>query len=184
MQKNNNFRKPPQKQRKHKINAEVRFPEVRLIGRGEPQIMSSYEASKIAESEGLDLILINESANPPVVRIEDYNKFLYQQQKAEKERKKNSVKVETKEMQLSAEIGDHDLKTKSRKCIEFLEEGDKVKCVLALKGRQKMMPERGEIVMLRMLELLSEVGEPETLPKLENGRWLVMVRPRKKIKLK
>jgi translation initiation factor IF-3 len=180
MQKQNNFRKPPVKQRRHKINSEVRFPQVRLIGDTETKIMSSYEASKLAEAEELDLILINENANPPVVRIDDYNKFLYQLEKTEKERKKNSVKVETKEMQLSAEIGENDLKTKARKCLEFLEHGDKIRCVLQLKGRQKAMPERGEIVMLKMLEMLSELGEPEFLPKLENGKWVTIVKPRKK----
>lgn len=180
MQRENNFRRVPQKQRKHKINGEVRFPQVRLIGQGEPKIMSSYEASKLAESEGLDLILISETAVPPVVKIEDYNKFLYQQQKLEKERKKNAVKVETKEMQLSAEIGEHDLKTKARKCSEFLQDGNRVKCVLELRGRQKMMPERGQLVMLKMIEILAEYGEPESMPKLENSRWMVMIRPSKK----
>lgn len=180
MRKDNNFRKAPIRQRRHKINGEVRFPEVRIIGEGEPRLMSSYEASKMAEEEGLDLILINESANPPIVRIEDYNKFLYHLEKQEKEKKKNAVKVETKEVQLSVEIGENDLKTKARKSLEFLQDGDKVKCVLQLKGRQKAMPERGEIVILKMLDMLSEMGEPESMPRLENGRWIVMIRPRKK----
>jgi len=73
-----------QKERKHKINSEVRFPQVRLVGMGEPRVISSYEASKLAESLGKDLILINESQNPPIVRIEDYNKFIYEMEKAEK----------------------------------------------------------------------------------------------------
>ena len=72
------IKKTFQKERKHKINSEVRFPQVRLVGMGEPKILSSFEASKIAESEGKDLILINESQNPPIVRIEDYNKFIYE----------------------------------------------------------------------------------------------------------
>lgn len=180
MQKQINFRKAPIKQRRHKINGEVRFPLVRLIGDGESQLISSYEASKMAEDEGLDLILINENAAPPVVKIADYKKFIYQLEKNEKERKRNTTKVETKEMQLTTEIGENDLKTKARKCSEFLEHGDKVRCVLQLKGRQKSMPERGEAVMLKMLELLSDVGEPELFPKLENGKWVSMIKPKKK----
>jgi translation initiation factor IF-3 len=180
MQKQKNFIKLPIKQRRHKINNEVRFPQVRLIGETETKIMSSYEAFKLAESEGLDLILINENANPPVVRIDDYNKFIYKLEKSEKERKKKSVKVETKEMQLSSEIGENDLKIKARKCLEFLEHGNKIKCVLQLKGRQKTMPERGEVVMLKMLNMISELGEPEFLPKLENDKWITIVKPRKK----
>lgn len=176
-----NPRKPfNRKERKHKINSEVRFPQVRIVGQGEPQVMSSFEASKLAESLGKDLILINENQQIPIVRIEDYNKFIYDQEKAEKERKKNSVKNEIKEIQLSCEIADHDLETKSRKATEFLNEGDKVKCVISLKGRQKSMPERGELVMLRFAEMLGEIGSPEALPKLEGTRWLMTLKPKKK----
>jgi translation initiation factor IF-3 len=169
--------RPTQKERKHKINSEVRFPQVRLVGDGEPKIMSSYDASKLAESQGLDLILINESQTPPVVRIGDYNKFIYDSEKAEKEKRKNAQKIETKEIQLSCEIHDHDLQTKARKGREFLEDNDKVKVVMQLKGRQKATPERGELVMLKFANILSEVGVPESMPKLEGGRWIMTLKP-------
>lgn len=163
---------------KHKINGDVRFPQVRLIGfYDEPKVISSYEASKIAESEGLDLILINESQNPPIVKIEDYKRFLYNIEKAEKEKKKNSVKSIIKEIQLSPEISDNDLNTKVKKSIEFLKEGNKIKCVLQLKGRQKANPERGELTMLKYISHLDGFGVAESLPRLEGGRWLVMVKP-------
>lgn len=163
---------------RHKINGDVRFPQVRLVGfYDEPKLMSSYEASKLAESEELDLILINENQNPPIVRIEDYKKFLYNLDKAEKEKKKNSLKSVIKEIQLSPEISDNDLNTKIKKGIEFLQHGDKVKCVLQLKGRQKANPERGEMTMLKYANGVSEHGSPESLPKLENGRWLMMIKP-------
>ena len=166
---------------KHKINGEVRFPQVRLVGfYDEPKIMSSYEASKLAESEELDLILINENQTPPIVRIADYKKFLYDTEKAEKEKKKNSSKSVTKEIQLSPEISSNDLNTKIRKGIEFLEEGNKVRCTLLLKGRQRALPERGEIVMLKYAEGIDEVGVPEHLPKLESSKWIMMLKPRKK----
>jgi translation initiation factor IF-3 len=177
--RNPNFNR---KERKHKINSEVRFPQVRLVGQGDPRVMSSYEASKLAESMEKDLILINENQDPPIVRIEDYNKFIYDMEKAEREKKKLATKNEIREIQLSCEIADHDLETKSRKASEFLEDGDKVKCVIMLKGRQKAMPERGELVMLKFAEILGEVGSPEALPKLDGSRWLMTMKPKSKKK--
>ena len=138
------------------------------------------EASKLAEENEMDLILINENQNPPIVRIEDYKKFLYDFEKAEKEKKKNSVKSVTKEIQLSPEISDNDLNTKIKKGIEFLEDNNKIKCVLQLKGRQKATPQRGEVVMLKYAAGVDEVGTPESLPKLDSGKWIMMLKPRKK----
>lgn len=168
------------KQRKHKLNSEVRFPKVRLIGQGEPIIISSYEASQMAKSLEKDLILINESQDPPIVKIEDYNKFLYDLEKREKEKKKNAIKTVVKEIQLSTEISDNDLNTKSRKAKEFLEQGNKVKCVILLKGRQKATPQRGEIVLLRFAQILEESGSAESLPKLEGSKWIMMIKSKKK----
>jgi translation initiation factor IF-3 len=169
------------KTNKHKLNNEVRFPQVRLVGfYDDPILMSSYEASKLAEENEMDLILINENQNPPIVRIEDYKKFLYDFEKAEKEKKKNSVKSVTKEIQLSPEISDNDLNTKIKKGIEFLEDNNKIKCVLQLKGRQKATPQRGEVVMLKYAAGVDEVGTPESLPKLDSGKWIMMLKPRKK----
>ena len=177
----NNMRRDPRqvKQRRHKINGEVRFDEVRVIGEV-PQVMSSYEAYQLAQAEGKDLILINETQKPPIVKIEEYNKFLYNLEKAEKEKRKNAIKSVIKEIQLSPEISDNDLNTKARKGREFLEDGDKVKCVIQLKGRQKGNPERGEIVMLKYANILEEVGTLESMPKLEGSKWLMMIKPKKK----
>lgn len=177
---NFNRGKIPQKQRKHKINGEVRFPLVRLIGQGEPKILSSFEASKIAESEEMDLILINENQDPPIVKIADYNKFIYELEKIEKERKKNSHKVELKEIQLSCDIQDNDLLTKSKKSKEFLNENNKIKVIIQLKGRQNSMPERGELVMWRFLDILKENCTVESQPKLEGNRWNMVLAPLKK----
>jgi translation initiation factor IF-3 len=174
------IRKREEKQKKHKLNNEVRFPQVRLVGNGESRVMSSFEAFKLAQSQNKDLILINESQNPPIVRIEDYNKFMYELEKSEKEKKKNATKTELKEIQLSCEIAINDLQTKSRKAKEFLTEGNKVRCVIQLKGRQKQMPERGESVMLKFSELLAEVSIYEDFPKLENGKWSMTLKPKKK----
>jgi translation initiation factor IF-3 len=181
MNNNYNRRKPPVKEKKHKTNGEVRFPQVRVAGEiGQGQIMSSYEASKLAEQHGKDLILISENANPPVVKIEDYGKFLYEIEKREKESRKNQKKSETKEISLSANIADHDLSVKSKKAIEFLEEGNKVKLSLLLKGRQHNMANQGQVVMLKFATLVGEFGVPEAMPKLEGSKWNMILKPKKK----
>ena len=171
------------KEKAHKLNSDVRFPQVRVIGEGESVLMSSFDAAKLAESLGKDLILINELQTPPIVKIEDYNKFLYNLEKAEKEKKKNSVKTEVKEIQLSWDIQENDMKTKARKTLELLEIGNKVKCVIQLKNRQNKMPERGELVMLRFAEMVKELSVPEELPKLEGNKWLMVLKPIKKKKI-
>jgi translation initiation factor IF-3 len=168
------------KERKHKINAEVRFPQVRVIGNYNGQIMSSFEAAKIAQEEGVDLILINENANPPVVRIEDYGKFLYDLEKREKEAQKNVHKVQMKEISLSLNIADHDLAVKAKKANEFLQNGDKVKLSLLMKGREMNMKDNGQIVLLKFAQLVETSGIPESLPKLEGTRWNMILKPKKK----
>lgn len=168
------------KERKHKINGEFRFAEVRVIGTYNGQIMSSFEASKIAKEEGVDIILINENANPPIVRIEDYGKFLYDSGRKEKEAKKSVHKTQLKEISLSLNITDHDLGIKSKKALEFLENGDKVKLSLLMKGRQMVMKANGEIVMLKFANFVGESGIPEALPKLEGNRWNMIIKPKKK----
>jgi translation initiation factor IF-3 len=168
------------KERKHKINAEVRFPQVRVIGNYNGQIMSSFEAAKIAQEEGVDLILINENANPPVVRIEDYGKFLYDLEKREKEAQKNVHKVQMKEISLSLNIADHDLGVKAKKANEFLQNGDKVKLSLLMKGREMNMKDNGQIVLLKFAQLVETSGIPESLPKLEGTRWNMILKPKKK----
>ena len=175
-----NFRKRPEIKRRHKINQEITSPEVRLIGRGEPFVLSIREAQKMANDEEKDLILINENQTPAIVKIEVYNKFLYELEKAEKEKKRNSNKSQLKEIQLSVNISDHDLETKSKKGREFLKDGDKVKVVISLKGRQKASPQRGELVMLKFATSVEEFGVPESLPKLEGGKWLMMIKSKKK----
>ena len=174
------YKKLAKKFRKHKINGEVRFDRVRLVKDGIQTIISSYEAYKIAEADGLDLILISETANPPVVKIEDYQKFLYDIEKSEKEKKRNSSKTEMKEIQLSPNIAENDLLTKAKKAKEFLEDQDKVKCVITLRGRQRTMPAAGELVMLKFAETLSDYGLPEALPKMEGNKWLMILKPKKK----
>jgi translation initiation factor IF-3 len=168
-----------QPKRKHKINSEVRFPQVRVVGEGEPLLMSSYEASKLAESLGKDLILLNENQTPPIVKIEDYNKFIYDLEKSQKEKQKNQQKVELKEIQLSCDIAINDLQTKARKAKEFIEDGNKVRCVLRMKGRQKQMPERGRIVLEKFFDILVDVSQHEDLPKYDGDKWQMTLKQKK-----
>jgi translation initiation factor IF-3 len=168
------------KRKLHKTNEEIYAPMVRVTGEDiESKVISKNEAIQIAIGLAKDVILINENANPPVVRIEDYNKFLYKQEQKEKEQKQNSKKIETKEIGLSSFIADNDLNTKARKAIEFLNDGNKVKLNLLLKSREKARPEQGEIVIYKFLDLIKEIGSAEALPKYENNRWGCLVKPKK-----
>lgn len=177
-----NIRKNTRVTRKrHKINEEIKSTDVRLIVHGaEPTVISTREALKMADTEGLDLILINEKQDPPIVKIEDYNKFLYNLEKMEKEKKKNAVTSELREIKLSCEISDHDLEVKAKKAREFLVDGDKVKCFIQLRGRQKGNPDRGQVVMLKFATMLEECSSAENLPKLESSKWLMILKPKKK----
>ena len=118
-------RKQPNNKRKHKINDDIKSFEVRLIVTGAaPEVMGTKEALRIADEEGKDLILINENQDPPIAKIEDYGKYLYNIEKMLKEQKKNSIKSELKEIKLSCNISDHDLEIKARKGKEFLLDND------------------------------------------------------------
>lgn len=167
------------KRKKHKLGYEILSSSVRVVGEDiDSKVMSTNEARSLASSLGMDLILISENSDPPVARIADYTKFLYDTEKAEKIKKKNSQKSELREIQLSATIADNDLLTKSKKAVELLGEGNKIKCTLQLKGRQKAMPEQGELVLLKFAQLCSN-GSPENLPRMEGSRWLMILKPKK-----
>lgn len=169
-----------QKKKLHKINEEIKSNEVRLVSDDSPVIIRTTEALKMAKLEGKDLILINENQRPPIAKIVDYKKFLYDAERLEKERKKKSVKSGLKEIKLSTDIADNDLNVKLKKSIEFLEKGDKVKCTLLLKGRQRTTPERGELKMLKFATLIEEFGLLESLPILQGNKWSMMIQSKKK----
>ncbi len=169
-------------ERKHKINTDIKSIKVRLVGDGEPQILTTYDAIGLARSKEMDLITISENGDIPVVRIEEYSKFVYNLEKKAKEQKKKSVANEVREIKLSCEIDDHDLITKSKKAMEFLQDGDKVKCLIQLKGRQNATPERGELKMLEFAALLDTVGLPEAFPKTENSKIIMTLKPKDKKK--
>ena len=184
---------PPrhQHQPEHRINEFIRVPEVRLVGDNLAEISEAagttvengiYATSKLqkwAEEMGLDLIEITPNAEPPVVRIADYNKFLYQKKKKEKEMKANAAKVELKEIRFGPETGEHDFDFKLRHAKGFLAEGNKVKAYVQFRGRAIVFKDRGELLLLRFMKELEEYGAADQMPRLEGKRMSVIMSPKK-----
>jgi len=153
---------------------------VRVVGEGmEPTIMNTKEALRRAYDEGLDLVMISPQANPPVCKIIEYQKYLYEQKKREKERKANSQKIVIKEIRLSPQTDDHDFEFKLNHAIRFLKEGNKVKVDVFFRGRSIVYKEQGEAQLLKFAEALLEYGKPEQLPRLEGKRMLMVIAPKK-----
>ena len=153
---------------------------VRLVGDGmEPTIMSTKEALTQAYDEGMDLVMISPTANPPVCKIIEYQKYLYEQKKKEKERKANSTKVVIKEIRLSPQTDDHDFEFKLNHAKRFLKEGNKVKVDVFFRGRSIVYKEQGEAQLLKFAEALMEYGKPEAMPRLEGKRMLIIIAPKK-----
>lgn len=153
---------------------------VRVVGEGmEPTIMNTKEALRRAYDQGLDLVMISPNANPPVCKIIEYQKFLYEQKKRDKERKANSTKIVIKEIRLSPQTDDHDFEFKLNHAIRFLKEGNKVKVDVFFRGRSIVYKEQGEAQLLKFAEALLEYGKPEQLPRLEGKRMLMIIAPKK-----
>jgi translation initiation factor IF-3 len=164
----------------YRINDKIRVPEVRIVGENITNgVYLTTKALQMAEDMGLDLVEISPSANPPVCRITDYQKFLYQQKKRQKEQKAKSVKVVVKEIRFGPQTDDHDYNFKLRHARGFLEEGAKVKAYVFFKGRSILFKEQGEILLLRFANDLEEFGKVEQLPLLEGKRMIIMLSPRK-----
>jgi len=158
------------------INNEIRDKEVRLIGQEGQQlgIVSAYEAQRIADDEGLDLVKISPNANPPVCKIMDYSKYKYEQNKKEKEMKRNQKTIEVKEVWLSMTIDIGDLNTKAKIASKFIADGNKVKATIRMRGRQQAYAQQGVEVMKKFAEILRDVAKIEKQPTTE-GRNISMV---------
>ena len=173
-------RGPVRKEAEHLINERIDVPMVRVVGEGmEPTIMNTKEALRRAYEDGLDLVMISPQANPPVCKIIEYQKFLYEQKKREKERKANSQKIVIKEIRLSPQTDDHDFDFKLNHAIRFLKEGNKVKVDVFFRGRSIVYKEQGEQQLLKFAEALLEYGKPEQMPRLEGKRMLMVIAPKK-----
>jgi translation initiation factor IF-3 len=167
----------------HRINKYITAPVVRLVGENlETGIFNLRDALDVAENVGLDLVEISPTANPPVCRVVDYKKFLYEQKKKQKEIKAKTAKVVVKEIRLGPHTDDHDFNFKVNHAQKFLEEGAKVKVDVFFKGRNIVYKEQGEIQLLRFAEALEDYCKVENLPKLEGKRMIMMLSPKKKNK--
>jgi translation initiation factor IF-3 len=176
---NPRFRK--EQQQEHKTNHMIRVPEVRLVGDNvEVGVYSTPVALKIAQDQQLDLVEISPGANPPVCKIIDYNKFLYEEKKKKKEMKAKSKTSEVKEIRFTPNTDDHDFDFKVKHAEKFLNEGDKVKAHVQFKGRAIMFKERGELLLLKFADSLKEHGALEGMPKLEGKRMQIMLAPKSK----
>src|SRR4249920_2823621 len=174
---NPRFRK--EQQQEHRTNNMIRVPQVRLVGDNvEVGVYSIQEALRMAQDQQLDLVEISPQADPPVCKIIDYNKFLYEKKKKEKEMKANSKVSEVKEIRFTPNTDDHDFNFKAKHAENFLKDGNKVKAYVQFKGRAIMFKERGELLLLRFAERLAEIGQPEALPKLEGKRMLMVLTPK------
>ncbi len=153
---------------------------MRVVGEGiEPGVYPIAKALDLANEQGLDLVMISEKAVPPVCRIVEYKKFLYEQKKKEKELKAKQQKVVVKEIRFGPQTDDHDYEFKKRHAKAFLEEGSKLKAYVFFKGRSIIFKDQGEILLLRLAQELEEVGKVEQMPKLEGKRMIMMMGPKK-----
>ncbi len=165
----------------YRINERIRVREVRVVGDNVEQgIYTIQEALHMADDLGLDLVEISPNAVPPVCKIIDYQKFLYQQKKRQKEQKAKSTKVVVKEIRFGPQTDDHDYNFKLKHAKSFLEEGAKVKAYVFFKGRSILFKEQGEVLLLRFANDLEDYGKVEQLPVLEGKRMIIMLSPKKK----
>ena len=171
---------PRQVEELHRINNKIIAHEVRIVREGaEPLVLPTPEAIALAESQELDLVEISPNAVPPVCKILDYRKFLYDQKKKQKELKAKQAKVSMKEVRFGPNTDDHDFNFKLNHARKFLEEGNKVKAFVFFRGRTIVFKERGEILLLRFAQELEEVGLVEQMPKLEGKRMTIMINPKR-----
>ncbi|MDR0907043.1 MAG: translation initiation factor IF-3 [Rikenellaceae bacterium] len=166
----------------HKINEHITAPTVRVVGDNVEGalVLPIKDALKMADDMELDLVEISPKADPPVVRIVDYQKFLYQQKKKAKEIKANAVKVVIKEIRFGPQTDDHDYNFKLKHAENFLKEGAKVKAYVFFRGRSIVFKEQGEILLLRFATDLEELSKVEMMPKLEGKRMTMMLAPKAK----
>ncbi len=163
------------------INEQIRAREVRLVGDNlTPGIYSIHEARNIADELGLDLVEISSQVDPPVCKVLDYQKYLYQQKKKQKEIKAKATKVVIKEIRFGPQTDDHDYNFKLKHAMGFLSEGAKVKAYVFFKGRSILFKEQGEVLLLRFANDLEEYGKVEQMPVLEGKRMIIMLSPKKK----
>ena len=164
----------------YRVNEQIRAREVRIVGDDiESTVLPTRDALRMAEQRGIDLVEISPNAEPPVCRLIDYSKFIYQQKKRQKEMKAKQVKVEVKEIRFGPQTDDHDYNFKLKHAQGFLSDGDKVKAYVFFRGRSILFKEQGEVLLLRFAQDLEEYGKVESMPVLEGKRMTMFIAPKK-----
>ena len=166
----------------HRINELIRgVSEVRLVGENiEPGVFKFTEALRLANELEVDLVEISPNADPPVCKLMDYGKFIYQQKKREKELKAKSTQITVKEIRFGPQTDEHDYEFKRKNAEKFLKEGSKLKAFVFFKGRSIIYKEQGQILLLRLAQDLEEFGKVEAMPVLEGKRVIMFIAPKKK----
>ena len=163
----------------YRINEQIRVREVRIVGEDGSEVVPTRKALDMARQNGVDLVEISPNAQPPVCRLIDYSKFLYQQKKHQKEMKQKQVKVEVKEIRFGPQTDEHDYQFKLKHAREFLNEGNKVRAYVFFRGRSILFKEQGEVLLLRFANDLEEFGKVEQMPKLEGKKMFLYLAPKK-----
>lgn len=163
----------------YRINEQIRVREVRIVGDSGSVVVPTRQALDMAREQEVDLVEISPNANPPVCRLIDYSKFLYQQKKRAKEMKAKQVKVEVKEIRFGPQTDEHDYQFKLKHAKEFLEDGNKVRAYVFFRGRSILFKEQGEVLLLRFANDLEEYGKVESMPSLEGKKMFLYLAPKK-----
>lgn len=163
----------------YRVNEQIHVREVRVVGENGSMVLPIRQALDMAQEQGVDLVEISPNAQPPVCRLIDYSKFIYQQKKHQKEMKAKQMKVEVKEIRFGPQTDEHDYQFKLKHAIEFLEEGNKVRAYVFFRGRSILFKEQGEVLLLRFANDLEEYGKVEQLPKLEGKKMFLYMAPKK-----
>ncbi len=171
--------KQDKKGNQYRINEQIRVREVRIVGENGSTVVPTRQALDMARDEGVDLVEISPNANPPVCRLIDYSKFLYQQKKRAKEMKQKQVKQEVKEIRFGPQTDEHDYNFKLKHAKEFLEEGNKVRAYVFFRGRSILFKEQGEVLLLRFANDLEEYGKVDQMPSLEGKKMFLYMSPKK-----
>ena len=163
----------------YRVNEQIHVREVRVVSEGGSEVMPTRKAMDMARQQGVDLVEISANAQPPVCRLIDYSKFLYQQKKRQKEMKQKQVKVEVKEIRFGPQTDEHDYQFKLKHAQEFLLEGNKVRAYVFFRGRSILFKEQGEVLLLRFANDLEEYGKVESMPALEGKKMFLYLAPKK-----
>ena len=163
----------------YRVNEQIRVREVRVVSEGGSTVMATRSALEMAREQGVDLVEISPNAQPPVCRLIDYSKFLYQQKKHAKEMKAKQAKVEIKEIRFGPQTDEHDYNFKLKHAQEFLTEGNKVRAYVFFRGRSILFKEQGEVLLLRFANDLEEYAKVEQLPKLDGKKMFLYLAPKK-----